>query len=71
MSDILNRWDRNADTPLHIASYSGQYEIARMMVKKGADLDSMNKDRLTPLHHACAGNFQKIAVLFIEKYVEI
>lgn len=67
MSDILNRWDRNADTPLHIATSCGQYEITKMMVKKGADLDSMNKERRTPLHLACAGNFQKIAVLFIEK----
>ncbi|XP_797279.4 transient receptor potential cation channel subfamily A member 1 homolog [Strongylocentrotus purpuratus] len=71
VSDILNRWDRNADTPLHIATYCGQYEITKMMVKKGADLDSMNKDRRTPLHLACAGNFQTIAVLFVENGADL
>ena len=67
VTEVLCRWDRNADTPLHIAAASGQRDMAKMLVKKGADLNTMNKFGITPLHHACAGNHIDISVYLMEQ----
>ena len=40
--DTLNTTDNNKQTPLHIASYFGDYKASRMMVDLGADSVNSN-----------------------------
>ncbi|RCH54100.1 hypothetical protein DJ568_14560 [Mucilaginibacter hurinus] len=60
-------------TPLGLAAYFGQYEIARYLVEKGADINlpSNNGFNVFPLHSAAAGNFTDIAVLLIENGAQV
>lgn len=40
------------DTPLHLAAASGQEQIVRVLLAKGADKDALNSKGRTPLHLA-------------------
>ncbi|GAA4340659.1 ankyrin repeat domain-containing protein [Mucilaginibacter gynuensis] len=66
--DAIDSYSDDGFTPLGLASYFGQYEVAKYLVAKGADvnLPSDNGYRVFPLHSAAAGNFTNIAVLLIE-----
>ncbi|MEO6149608.1 MAG: ankyrin repeat domain-containing protein [Mucilaginibacter sp.] len=60
-------------TPLGLASYFGQYEVARYLVSKGAEINlpSNNGFNVFPLHSAAAGNFTNIATLLIENGADV
>ena len=40
------------ETPLHIAAIFSRYEIAKLLISKGADVNARNDDGFTPLHQA-------------------
>jgi ankyrin repeat protein len=44
--------NNGGETPLHVASQTGQAELARMLIDRGADVSAQNKDRATSLHLA-------------------
>uniref|UniRef100_A0ABD2XHL0 Uncharacterized protein n=1 Tax=Trichogramma kaykai TaxID=54128 RepID=A0ABD2XHL0_9HYME len=46
----LNTEDRNGDTALHHALANGDWEMAKLLMKNGADPDTFNKVGATPLH---------------------
>jgi ankyrin repeat protein len=64
----LNNYSEDGFTPLGLAAYFGNEEIARYLVLKGADvnLPSTNGYFTYPLHSAIAGNFTSIAKMLIE-----
>ena len=39
-------------TPLHLAAIFSHYEIAKLLISKGADVNARNDDGFTPLHQA-------------------
>ena len=48
-----NRTERsNGGTPLHVACFQGQTEIAKMLIKAGAKLNVRDKEGFTPLFQA-------------------
>ena len=55
-------------TALGLACYFGQYEVAKYLVEKGADvnLPSQNGFNVFPIHSAAAGNYTNILRLLIE-----
>jgi ankyrin repeat protein len=71
--DALNFYAEDGFTPLGLACYFGQYEVARYLVLKGADvnLPSNNGFKVYPLHSAAAGNFTNIARMLIENNAQI
>jgi ankyrin repeat protein len=71
--DAVNYYAEDGFTPLGLACYFGQYEIARYLVQKGADvnLPSNNGFRVYPLHSATAGNYTDIARMLIENNAQI
>jgi ankyrin repeat protein len=66
--DAVNYYAEDGFTPLGLACYFGQYEIAHLLVVKGADVNmpSNNGFKVYPIHSAAAGNHTDIASLLIE-----
>jgi ankyrin repeat protein len=52
---------------LHFAAYFGQLEVARLLLERGADPNSVaqNQSRVTPLHSAVAGRHRDLAGLLL------
>lgn len=71
--DAINFYAEDGFTPLGLACYFGQYEVARYLVLKGADvnLPSNNGFKVYPLHSAAAGNFTQIARMLIENNAQV
>ena len=53
-------------TPFHIASSSGSVEIARLLIKHGADVNVQNEIDSTPLHLALSEEQIDIVRLLVE-----
>ncbi|TAH02866.1 MAG: ankyrin repeat domain-containing protein [Sphingobacteriales bacterium] len=64
----INDYSEDGFTPLGLAAYFGNDEIARYLVLKGADvnLTSNNGYFISPLHSAIAGNYTQIAKMLIQ-----
>ena len=55
-------------TPLHDAAFAGQADAARMLIEKGAKIDSVDAESgNTPLHHAASWGRKAVVVLLLEK----
>jgi ankyrin repeat protein len=66
--DAINMYADDGFTPLGLACYFGQFEVARYLVLKGADvnLPSNNGFHVFPIHSAAAGDYTNIARMLIE-----
>jgi ankyrin repeat protein len=66
--DAVNDYADDGFTPLGLACYFGQFEVARYLVLKGADvnLPSNNGFNVFPIHSATAGNYTDIARMLVE-----
>jgi len=66
--DALNDYAEDGFTPLGLACYFGQYDVARYLVLKGAsvNLPSNNGFHVFPIHSAAAGNYTNTARMLIE-----
>ncbi|WP_259070430.1 ankyrin repeat domain-containing protein [Mucilaginibacter sp. X4EP1] len=71
--EAINFYAEDGFTPLGLACYFGQYEIARYLVLKGADvnLPSNNGFKVYPLHSAAAGNYTQIARMLVENNAQV
>jgi ankyrin repeat protein len=71
--EAINAYADDGFTALGLACYFGQYEVARYLVLKGADvnLPSNNGFNVYPLHSAAAGNFTQIARMLIENNAQV
>lgn len=65
--DSVNDYAPDGFTPLGLACYFGQAEVARYLVLKGADvnLPSNNGFHVHPIHSAVAGNYTDITRMLI------
>lgn len=75
VSEMVNRdpaqaqsWSADGFTPLHFAAFFAQPEIARELVRRGADVSalSMNPMEVTPLHSAAAAHAGEIVRMLLE-----
>jgi ankyrin repeat protein len=55
-------------TPLHLATFFGSEEVARLLLDRGVDVDPVarNAMRVTPLHSAAAGRHLGICALLLD-----
>jgi ankyrin repeat protein len=71
--DAVNLYADDGFTPLGLACYFGQFEVARYLVLKGADVNqpSNNGFNVYPLHSATAGNYTNIARMLVDNGAQI
>jgi ankyrin repeat protein len=68
--DIRNKSEYTGDvgeTALHCAAFWGRYEIARLLIDAGADVNALTDRQSTPLHDAARLRNVKIARFLLEK----
>jgi ankyrin repeat protein len=58
-------------TPLHHAADTGNIEIAKVLLSKGADIEARNGDGLTPLHMAVASGRPKMVRFLLGQGADI
>ena len=54
-------------TPLHIASYRGHADVAKVLLDYEADINAQNSGKRTPLHMASALGHPKVTQLLLER----
>src|SRR5476651_1880519 len=71
--DAVNVFADDGFTPLGLACYFGQSEVARYLVLKGADVNipSNNGFNVYPIHSAAAGNYTDIVRMLIDSGAKI
>ena len=58
-------------TPLHLASLTGQIEVVRLLIDRGANVNSGTTDKSTPLHQAAHCGYTDIAELLIDHGADV
>ncbi|KAJ6794572.1 ankyrin repeat and SOCS box protein 13-like [Iris pallida] len=56
----------DGDTALHLCCLYGYLSCVRLLLEKGASIESRDEEGAIPLHDACAGGFIEIVKLIIE-----
>lgn len=71
--DLIHQYNTEGFTPLALACYFGQYEVARYLAFKGADVNQSLNDGsgIRPIHLAVAANHIDIVRMLIEHDVQI
>ncbi len=66
-SQLVNSWSSDGVSPLGLAAFFGQIDVATLLLERGADAnaESRNMMRVAPLHSAVAGRQTKIAELLL------
>ena len=49
---MIDRSDRNDNSPLHVAAAMGFLDVVKILLDKGSQIDNRNDDEATPLHLA-------------------
>jgi ankyrin repeat protein len=71
--DLLNAYSHDGWTPLHLACFFGQPELAKALIEQGADVRarSRNAMRNLPLHAAIAGRNREAVRALLEHGAEV
>ncbi|HZE24828.1 MAG TPA: ankyrin repeat domain-containing protein [Blattabacteriaceae bacterium] len=66
--EAAKRWSADGFTALHFAAFFNRPEIARMLIRHGADVSAAAKNpmKVTPLHSAAAAHSREIVRLLLE-----
>jgi ankyrin repeat protein len=65
---VNKTYNENGDTPLHVASYSGNVDMITALLDRGADINAAtNYDLWTPLHISLESYQKESALLLINK----
>lgn len=71
VKSLLEEFDKNENTPLHIAAMKGHIKITEMLLDMGACIDTKNDQNLTPLHLAAKFGQSRIVKLLLTRDVNI
>ena len=63
----VNMRDMRGRTPLHEAADRGFTEVAKFLMRCGADVNIQDNDGNTPLHYASRGDFDELLLCFLRR----
>jgi ankyrin repeat protein len=71
--DAIDIYAEDGFTALGLACYFGQFEVARYLVLKGADvnLPSNNGFNVFPIHSAAAGNYTNVVRMLVDNGAQV
>ncbi len=71
--ELVHTYNEDGFTPLALACYFGQYEAARYLIYKGADVNQPLKGEsgIRPIHLAVAGNHLDLVRMLLEHNVQL
>jgi ankyrin repeat protein len=71
--ELVNEYSDDGFTPLGLACYFGQAEIANFLVSKGADVNTPSKNgyQVYPIHSAVAANQTEIVRTLVENGAQV
>ena len=67
--ELARAWSKDGFTALHLASFFGEEEAARLLLERGAEVNLVARNErihVTPLHSAAAGGHAAIVKLLLE-----
>lgn len=70
-SSSINAPTKSGETPLISAISTGDEELVRLMLQRGADVEARCADQMTPLMHAMIHESQHIVVSLLDKGAQI
>lgn len=67
--DLVNTYSYDGWSPLHLAAFFGAYEVAEVLIDKGADVNAFSRNAMVnmPIHVAAAGKRTVIVELLLQK----
>ena len=70
--DSFAKTRRFGQTPLHLAARQNSYDVAQLLINRGADVNETDKDKdgesgWTPLHYAAKKNAAEVAQLLLRR----
>lgn len=71
--DLTGAYSRDGWTPLHLACFFGQPEIAEILIARGADVNARSRNLMQnmPLHAAAAGRNRESVRLLLEHGADV
>jgi ankyrin repeat protein len=72
--DLIHAKDKDGSTPLHCAAWKGHFDVARILLEAGAEVDAHNENShwgSTPLHAAAHANQKAVVELLIQHGADI
>jgi hypothetical protein len=69
--DDIDAMDEDGHTPLHYACWYDNFEIAKLLIKRGADVNAENRWGLTPLHWACKSISPKCVAILLDNDADL
>jgi len=69
--EFLNGKNKNGLSPLHFACINHHLEVARLLIEKGADVNTQDFYQETPLMVACKMNHRAIIELLLENEADV
>lgn len=66
IEEDVNSRDYKNRTPIHLAAKAGLASVTQNLIKRGAIVDTQDRDRFTPLHLACREGHDKVAEALLD-----
>lgn len=70
-SSSINAPTRSGETPMISAIATGDDELVRLMLQRGADVEARCRDEITPLMHAINHGYNSIAELLLSRGAQV
>ncbi len=67
----IGHWRLNGQTPLMVAAYANNRNVAELLLTRGASVRERDSNRRTPLHYAAAGGATDVIDLLVSRGADV